>query len=120
MAEAPEERPAEEVQAQADARSSEDVPARVEDRSAAEVRREIESERAQLASAVDALREEVGKATSVAAKLRENLPGLAAGALATGFVLSGGIGATARFFARRSREGRERARLGRFSLVDRD
>jgi hypothetical protein len=90
------------------------------DRSPGEVRLEIESERAQLAGAVDTLRDEVGKATNFAAKLRQNLPVLAAGALGTGFVLAGGIGATARLLARRSREGHERARLGRFSLVDRD
>jgi hypothetical protein len=37
-----------------------------------------------------------------------------------GFVLAGGIGATMRFLARRSREGQERVRVGRFRLVRRD
>src|SRR5436309_1197818 len=43
----------------------------------------------------------------------------AGGALAGGFVLAGGIGATMRLVARRGREGRRKATLGRFSLVDR-
>jgi len=84
------------------------------------VRREIDSERTQLAHAVDALREEVGKAADIGAKLRGNLPAIAVGALGTGFVLAGGIGATARFLARRSREGHEFARLGRFVIIDRE
>jgi Protein of unknown function (DUF3618) len=84
-----------------------------------EVRREIEAERERLASAVDELREEVGEAANVTAKLREKLPVVATGALGAGFVLAGGIGATARLLMRRGREGRTKARLGPFSLVDR-
>ncbi len=42
------------------------------------------------------------------------------GALGLGFVVSGGIGATARLFMRKSREGDEKARVGRFRLIDRD
>jgi len=90
------------------------------ERSADEVRRDIESERSQLATSVETLRDEVQKATDVASTLRGRLPVLAVGALGAGFVLWGGIGATARLLARKSREGHERARLGRFSLVDRD
>jgi hypothetical protein len=90
------------------------------ERSADEVRRDIESERSQLATSVETLRDEVQKATDVASTLRGKLPVLAVGALGAGFVLWGGIGATARLLARKSREGHERARLGRFSLVDRD
>jgi hypothetical protein len=45
---------------------------------------------------------------------------LAAGALGAGFLFAGGIGATMRLLARRGREGREKARFGRFSFVDRD
>jgi hypothetical protein len=84
-----------------------------------EVRREIETERERLASAVDELREEVGDVTDVTAKLRARLPVVAVGALGAGFVLAGGIGATARLLMRRGREGRTKARLGPFSLVDR-
>jgi uncharacterized protein DUF3618 len=84
-----------------------------------EVRREIEAERERLASAVDELREEVGEVTDVTAKLRGKLPVVAAGALGAGFVLAGGIGATARLLMRRGREGRTKARVGPFSLVDR-
>jgi hypothetical protein len=84
-----------------------------------EVQRDIEAERERLASAVDELREEVGQAADVTAKLRGKLPVVAAGALGAGFVLAGGIGATARLLMRRGREGRTKARLGPFSLVDR-
>jgi hypothetical protein len=69
-----------------------------------QVRREIEAEREQLASAVEQLRDELGEATDVTGKLRAKLPVVAAGALSAGFVLSGGVGATMRYFARRGRE----------------
>lgn len=85
-----------------------------------EVRRELESERERLAQAVDSLRAEVKGATDVGAKLRGNLPIAAAAALGAGFFLAGGIGATARLLFRRGREGKEKARFGRFSFVDRD
>jgi hypothetical protein len=83
------------------------------------VRAQIEAERDQLADAVKTLRSELSEVTDVASKLPP-LPLLAVGALAGGFVLSGGIGATARLLFRRGREGRERASLGRFKLVDND
>ena len=83
------------------------------------VRREIESERERLADAVDSLRAGVSEATDVSTKLRANLPVVAGGALGAGFFLAGGIGATMRLLARRSREGREKARLGPFSFIDR-
>jgi hypothetical protein len=62
----------------------------------------------------------VKEATDVKAKLRENLPIAAAAALGAGFFLAGGIGATMRLLARRSREGEQVVRLGPFSLVGRD
>lgn len=68
------------------------------------VRREIESEREQLAHAVEELREGLGDATDVAGKLRARLPAVAAGALGAGFFLAGGVGATMRFLARKSRD----------------
>jgi hypothetical protein len=83
------------------------------------VQRQIENERDQLAHAVKELRAELHEATDVAGKLPP-LPLLAAGAVAGGFLLSGGLGATARLLFRRGREGRERAAVGRFRLVDRD
>ena len=85
-----------------------------------ELRRQIEAEREELATAVDTLRAEIGEATNVGAKLKARLPVVAAGAVGAGFVLAGGIGATMRLFARKSREGTEKARFGRFRLVDRD
>lgn len=89
-------------------------------RSVEQVRRDIEAEREQLAGAADSLRESIEEATDINAKIRANLPVVAAGALGLGFLLSGGIGATARLIFRRGREGETKARLGRFRLVDRD
>ncbi len=86
--------------------------ASAEQRKPEAVRREIESERERLAQAVDSLRD--------AAKIRVSPPVLAAAALGAGFVLAGGIGATMRLVFRRGREGAEKARVGRFTLVDRD
>lgn len=85
-----------------------------------QVRRDIESEREQLAGAADQLREEIGEATNIGAKVRANLPAVAVGALGVGFLLAGGVGATARLIFRRGREGETKARVGRFRLVDRD
>jgi hypothetical protein len=89
-------------------------------RSAEQLRHEIETEREQLAQAVDELRTEMGEAADVTSKLRAKLPVVAVGALGAGFVLAGGIGATMRLVFRRGREGTERARLGRFTIIDRD
>lgn len=89
-------------------------------RTTADVRREIEAEREQLADAVDHLRGGLADATNIAGKLRQRLPVVAAGALGAGFLLAGGVGATMRLFARRSREGTTKAKVGPFSLVDRD
>ena len=95
------------------------MPAR-NGRTPEEVRRDIEAEREQLAAAVDELREEVGEVTDLTGKIRGKLPVVAVGALGAGFVLAGGIGATMRMLARRGREGKTRAKLGRFAIVDRD
>jgi hypothetical protein len=89
-------------------------------RSLEDVRRDIESEREQLADAADNLRDSIGEATDISGKLRSNLPAVAAGALGVGFLLAGGVGATARLIFRRGREGETKAKLGRFRLVDRD
>ena len=70
------------------------------------VRHDIEAERERLATAVDQLREGLGEVTDVAAKLSSRLPVAAAGAVGAAFVLAGGIGATMRLLARRSRERR--------------
>jgi len=85
-----------------------------------ELRREIESEREELAGAAESLRDSIGEATNVRAKLRANLPAAAIGALGMGFLLAGGVGATARLIFRRGREGETKAQVGRFRLVDRD
>lgn len=60
------------------------------------VRQQIELEREGLAHAVDSLRN--------AAKIKVNVPVVAAAALGAGFVLAGGIGATVRLIFRRGRE----------------
>jgi len=70
-----------------------------------QVRGDIESEREHLADAAETLREEIGEATNIGAKLRSNLPLVAVGALGVGFLLAGGVGATARLIFRRGREG---------------
>jgi hypothetical protein len=85
-----------------------------------QVRRDIEAERDQLADAVEDLRGGLAEVTDIGGKLRAKLPVVAVGALGAGFVLTGGIGATMRLLARRSREGTTKAKLGPFSLVDRD
>jgi hypothetical protein len=89
-------------------------------RTVEQVRRDIEAEREGLAGAAETLREEIGEATDITGKLRANLPAVAVGALGVGFLLAGGIGATARLIFRRGREGETKARLGRFRVVDRD
>ena len=72
----------------------------VEERSTEEVQREIDMERKQLATAVASLRKEMG----FTSWLHSRLPLAAAGALGTGFVLAGGVGATMRLLFRRGRE----------------
>ena len=90
--------------------------ARANGRTPEQVRREIETERQQLATAVDDLK----KASDVTSIVRAKLPVVAAGAAGAGFFLAGGIGATMRLLARRGREGRTKAKAGRFSFVERD
>jgi hypothetical protein len=85
-----------------------------------QIRSEIETEREQLADAVESLRAGLGEATDVGGKLRAHLPVVAAGALGVGFFLAGGIGATMRLLARRGREGDTVVKTGRFRLVHRD
>jgi hypothetical protein len=89
-------------------------------RTAEQVRRDIETEREQLAEAVEDLRGGLAEVTDIGGKLRAKLPVVAVGALGAGFMLAGGVGATMRLLARRSREGTTKAKLGPFSLVDRD
>jgi hypothetical protein len=69
-----------------------------------QVRIDIETEREQLAAAVEDLRGGLAEVTNIGAKLRSRLPLVAAGALGTGFFLAGGIGATMRLLAHRGRE----------------
>jgi hypothetical protein len=85
-----------------------------------DIRRDLEAEREQLANAAESLRDSIGEATDITGKLRAKLPVVAAGAVGAGFILAGGVGATARLIFRRGREGEEKARVGRFRLVDRD
>jgi hypothetical protein len=69
-----------------------------------QLRRDIEAEREQLAGAAQTLRESIGEATDIGGKLRSHLPAAAVGALGAGFLLAGGLGATARLILRRGRE----------------
>lgn len=85
-----------------------------------QIRSELNTEREQLAGAVEQLRGELGEATNIGAKLQSKLPLVAAGAASVGFVLAGGVGATFRYFARRGREPDEKLRVGRWSIFDRD
>jgi hypothetical protein len=71
-----------------------------EARSPEAVRHDIAAEREALAQAVEQLRDRLGGA----ADLGSRLPLLAPAAFATAFVVSGGIGATMRYLARRGRE----------------
>lgn len=89
-------------------------------RSTNQVRLDIETEREQLAAAVEDLRGGLAVVTNIGARLRAKLPLVAAGALGAGFFLGGGVGATMRLLARRGREGTTKAKFGPFSLVDRD
>jgi hypothetical protein len=73
-------------------------------RTESQVRADIEREREQLAGAVAHLRGELGEATDIGGKLRSKLPVVTGAAASVGFVLAGGIGATMRYVARRSRE----------------
>jgi hypothetical protein len=90
-----------------------------DNRTPEQVRRDIAAEREQLAGAVEDLRAGITEVADIGAKLRARLPAVAGAALGAGFVLAGGIGATARYLARRGREGKEQARVGRFSFVRR-
>lgn len=89
-------------------------------RTAAEIKSDLEAERTKLAAAVTELRGELGAAADISGKVKANLPVVATGAASVGFVLAGGVGATMRYFARRGREGNEKVRLGRWSILDRD
>jgi hypothetical protein len=80
------------------------VTASLNGRTSETVRREIEAERQELAAAVEQLRDGLGAATDVTARLRTHLPVVVVGALGAGFFLAGGIGATMRFLARKGRE----------------
>jgi hypothetical protein len=88
-------------------------------RTAEEIRHDLEAERERLATSVEDLRAAIGEATDVKGKLAAKLPVVAAAALGAGFFFGGGIGATMRLLARRSREGTTEARVGRFRIVDR-
>ncbi|MBA3434361.1 MAG: DUF3618 domain-containing protein [Actinobacteria bacterium] len=75
-----------------------------EARSPEVVRREIAAEREGLADAVDELRRKVGDVTDVQRQVGSRISVLAPAAFAAAFVVSGGVGATMRYFARRGRE----------------
>lgn len=61
-----------------------------------QIRKDIDAERERLASAVDELRRSIADAANIGGKLKSKLPLIAGGAASAGFVLAGGVGATAR------------------------
>jgi hypothetical protein len=85
-------------------------------RTTEQVRRDIEAERERLAVAVDDLR----AGMDVNAQLKGKVLPAAAAALGIGFVVAGGIGATARLLMQRRQEGETKSRFSPFSFVDRD
>ena len=89
-------------------------------RTAADVQRELEAEREQLADAAESLRAQLGEATDITGKLQANLPAATIGALAAGFFLAGGVGATAKLFFRKGRESETKATFGPFRIIERD
>jgi hypothetical protein len=68
------------------------------------VRRDIARERTELARAVEQLRSDLGGTFDLQRKVGARVAVLAPAAFATAFVVSGGIGATMRYLARRGRE----------------
>ncbi|HEY2779105.1 MAG TPA: hypothetical protein VGI77_14495 [Gaiellaceae bacterium] len=84
-----------------------------------QIRKDIDAERERLASALDEFRSSISDAADIGGRLKSKLPIVASAAASAGFVLAGGVGATARYFARRGREGHERARVGKLSLFQR-
>lgn len=68
------------------------------------VRREIARERTELARAVEQLRTDLGGTFDLRRKLGSRVAVVAPAAFVTAFVVSGGIGATMRYLARRGRE----------------
>ena len=90
-------------------------------RTVAEVRREIETEREQLAGAADvAARQHRRSDERRRASCVRTCRRWRSGRSGIGFLLAGGVGATARLIFRRGREGETKAALGRFRLVNRD
>lgn len=77
-----------------------------EARSPALVRHEIAVERAGLAEAVEQLRERIAETADVKSQIGARARVLAPAAFALTFVLFGGLGATMRYVARRSRSRR--------------
>jgi hypothetical protein len=73
-------------------------------RSPEAVRREIARERTELARAVEQLRTDLGGTLDLRRKLGSRVALVAPAAFAAAFVVSGGIGATMRYLARRGRE----------------
>jgi hypothetical protein len=73
-------------------------------RSPEAVRQEIARERTELARAVEQLRSDLGGTFDLRRKIGSRVAVFAPVAFAAAFVLSGGIGATMRYLARRGRE----------------
>jgi len=90
--------------------------AATERRTTEHVRQEIELERQSLAAAVEQLRHDFKAAVDGSRKLKSNLPLVLLSAATVGFVVAGGIGATARYLARPGGDAHRQARAGRLAL----
>jgi hypothetical protein len=73
-------------------------------RSAEVVRGEIARERTELARAIEQLRSDLGSTLDLRRKVGSRVAVMAPAAFAAAFVMSGGVGATMRYLARRGRE----------------
>jgi shikimate kinase len=85
-----------------------------------QIRSDLDTERTELAEAVEQLRGELGEAANITGRLKSKLPIAAGAAASVGFVLAGGVGATMRYFARRGRDSEEKLRFGRWSIRNHD
>ena len=89
-------------------------------RTTEQVQHEIELERQSFAAAVEQLRRDLNAAVDVSTKLKSNLPLALLCAGTAGFVVAGGIGATAHYLARRGRDAHKQTRGSVLAIIGRN